>query len=27
VVTDFITHPEPEKRIAAWLAWARTLVA
>lgn len=27
VVTDFITHPEPEKRIAAWLAWARTLIA
>lgn len=27
VVTDFITHPEPEKRIADWLAWARTLIA
>lgn len=27
VVTDFITHPEPERRIAAWLAWARTLIA
>ena len=24
VVTDFITHPEPEQRIADWLAWART---
>lgn len=27
VVTDFLTHPEPEKRVAAWLAWARTLLA
>ena len=24
VVTDVITHPEPEQRIADWLAWART---
>lgn len=23
VVTDFITHAEPEARIGAWLAWAR----
>jgi thiamine-phosphate pyrophosphorylase len=22
VVTDFITHPEPEARVKAWLAWA-----
>lgn len=26
VVTDVIAHPEPEKRIAGWLAWARALV-
>jgi thiamine-phosphate pyrophosphorylase len=24
VVTDFLTHPEPERRIEAWLAWAET---
>lgn len=23
VVTDFLTHPDPEGRIATWLAWAR----
>lgn len=22
VITDFLTHPEPEARIATWLAWA-----
>lgn len=22
VITDFLTHPEPEKRIGEWLAWA-----
>ncbi len=24
VITDFITHAEPEARVAQWLAWART---
>jgi thiamine-phosphate pyrophosphorylase len=24
VITDFLTHPEPEKRIETWLAWAAT---
>lgn len=24
VVTDFLTHPEPERRIETWLAWAET---
>lgn len=24
VVTDFITHPDPEGRVRDWLAWART---
>jgi len=23
VITDFITHAEPERRVADWLAWAR----
>jgi thiamine-phosphate pyrophosphorylase len=23
VITDFITHAEPERRVANWLAWAR----
>ena len=22
VITDFLTHPEPEKRIGEWMAWA-----
>ena len=25
VITDFITHADPEARIRQWLAWARTL--
>jgi thiamine-phosphate pyrophosphorylase len=25
VVTDFLTHPEPEQRIGQWLRWARWL--
>lgn len=25
VVTDFITHPDPEARVKEWLAWARTV--
>ena len=25
VVSDFLTHSEPEKRIDDWLSWARTL--
>lgn len=24
VITDFLTHPDPEARIATWLAWAET---
>lgn len=24
VITDFVTHDEPEKRVAEWLAWAET---
>lgn len=24
VITDFLTHPDPEARIATWLAWARS---
>jgi thiamine-phosphate pyrophosphorylase len=23
VITDFITHAEPEQRVASWIAWAR----
>jgi len=23
VITDFVTHPEPEARVRKWLAWAR----
>jgi thiamine-phosphate pyrophosphorylase len=26
VITDFLTHPLPEQRIAEWLAWAKTAV-
>jgi thiamine-phosphate pyrophosphorylase len=25
VITDFLTHPEPEQRIGQWLRWARAL--
>lgn len=25
VITDFFTHPEPEKRVRHWLAWARAV--
>jgi thiamine-phosphate pyrophosphorylase len=25
VITDFFTHPDPEARVAEWLAWARRL--
>jgi thiamine-phosphate pyrophosphorylase len=25
VVTDIVTHPQPEKRVADWLAWADTV--
>ena len=25
VITDFITHAQPEARVAQWLAWARTI--
>ena len=24
VITDFLTHPDPQERIATWLAWARS---
>lgn len=26
VITDFLTHPQPEQRIAEWLTWAKTPV-
>lgn len=26
VITDFMTHPDPEGRISTWLAWARTVL-
>ncbi len=25
VVTDFITHPQPEERVREWLVWAATV--
>lgn len=25
VITDFITHPDPESRVATWVAWARSV--
>jgi thiamine-phosphate pyrophosphorylase len=27
VITDFFTHVDPERRVAGWVAWARTVVA
>jgi thiamine-phosphate pyrophosphorylase len=26
VITDFLTHPQPEQRIEEWLAWAKSAV-
>ena len=26
VITDFITHPDPEARVREWLRWAETAV-
>lgn len=25
VITDFLTHPDPDRRIKDWLAWAKTM--
>jgi thiamine-phosphate pyrophosphorylase len=27
VITDVLTHPEPEQRVRQWLAWARRISA
>ena len=26
IITDFLTHPDPERRVATWLTWARKIL-